>query len=369
MTPNNKKVKRKRVQLSVVQKLELVEKLEQGISAKDICNMYGIHRGTLSRIKKSKPKLQKFALTHNTNTSKLHASTIGNKTRMKFGPNKNLDNALYKWYNQQRSSGITVRSPQLRSEFNALVTRMRLSIKSTSVWLVNFKKRHDIMDSLREAPCSEPSESEKKNSTENKVIPEELIKVENLPSSSSSPPTSSPPTTSTRHNISKLNASTIRNKNCLKHWTNANLDKALYKWYNQQRSSGINVQQLQLRSEFNALVTRMRLIIKNTSHWLKNFKTRHGIMDSLREAPCSEPSESEKKDSTEDKVIPEERIKVENLLSSSSSPQTTPTPTKNFGESVKVENFSSESCSSPTDVYQNYVWSEYDIKSEGSLSP
>ncbi|XP_011864967.1 PREDICTED: tigger transposable element-derived protein 2-like [Vollenhovia emeryi] len=236
MAPNNeKKVKRKHVQLSVVQKLELVEKLEQGISAKDICNMYGIHPGTLSNIKKSKPKLQKFALTHNIDSSELHASTIGNKIRMNFGPNKNLDKALYEWYSQQRSSGINVQQHQLRSELNALITRMGLSIKGTVMWLCRFKKRHGIMGSLRDASCSE-SESEKKNSTEDKVIPEEPIKVENLPSSSSSPPTTS-------------------------------------------------------------------------------------------------------------------------------------TSTKNFGESVKVENFSSEPCLSQTDVYQNYVWSEYDIKSEGSPSP
>ncbi|XP_011864989.1 PREDICTED: jerky protein homolog-like [Vollenhovia emeryi] len=350
MAPNNMKVKRKYVELSVAQKLQLIEKLEQGTSVTEVCNMYGIHSTTVSRIRKSKPKLQKFFLTHNIDSSKLHASTIGNKIRINFGPNKNLDKALYKWYSQQRSSGINVQQHQLRSEFSALVTRMGLSIKHTNHWLLNFKIRYGIKGSLRDAPCSEPSESEKKNSTEDKVIPEELIKVENLPSSSSSPPT-----TSTHRNISKLNASTIRNKKRLQHSKNANLDKALYKWYNQQRSSGINVQQLQLRSEFNALLTRMGLSIKDTNNWLHRFKKRHGIMNSLLDAPCNEPSESEKKNGTEDKVIPEEPIKVENLPSSSSSPQTTPTPAKNFGESVKVENSSLESCSSPTDVYQNYV--------------
>ncbi|XP_011864955.1 PREDICTED: uncharacterized protein LOC105560439 [Vollenhovia emeryi] len=365
MAPNNKKVKRKRVELSVAQKLKLIEKLEQGvISVTDVCNMYGMHRNTVSNIRKSKPKLQKFFLTHNIDSSNFHASTVGNKRLIDFGPYTNLDTALYKWYSQQRSSGINVQQHQLRSEFSALVTRMGVSMKHTYQWLHEFKMRHGIMVSLRDAPCSEPSESEKKNSTEDKVIPEELIKVENLPS-----PSSSPPTTSTHRNISKLNASTIRNKKRLQHSKNANLDKALYKWYNQQRSSGINVQQLQLRSEFNALLTRMGLNIKDTTQWLYRFKKRHGIMDSLRETPCSEPSDAEKKNNTEDKVIPEEPIKVENLPSSSSSPQTTPTPTKNFGESIKVENSSSESCSSPTDIYQNYVWSEYDIKSEGSLSP
>ncbi|XP_011864956.1 PREDICTED: jerky protein homolog-like [Vollenhovia emeryi] len=224
MAPNNKKVKRKRVFLSVAQKLKLIEKLEQGASVTDVCNMYGIHRNTVSKIRKSKSKLQKFFLTHNSDISKLHASTVGNKRRMEFRPYTNLDTALYKWYSQQRASGINVQQHQLRSEFSALVTRMKLSLKRPADWPSTFKTRHGIVDSLIEASCSELSESEKKNSTEDKVIPEELIKVENLPSSSSSPPT-----TSTHRNISKLNASTIRNEERFQHSKNANLDKALYK--------------------------------------------------------------------------------------------------------------------------------------------
>ncbi|XP_011863654.1 PREDICTED: tigger transposable element-derived protein 2-like [Vollenhovia emeryi] len=217
MAPNNMKVKRKYVELSVAQKLQLIEKLEQGTSVTDVCNMYGIHPNTVSKIRKSKSKLQNFFLTHNSDSSKLHASTVGNKRRMNFGPYKNLDTALYKWYSQQTSSGINVQQHQLTSGFSALVTHMRLSIKRPAGWLYRFKKRHGIMDSLLEAPCSEPSESEKKNSTEDKVIPEEPIKVENLPSSSSSPPT-----TSTHRNISKLNASTIRNEKRLSRSKNAN---------------------------------------------------------------------------------------------------------------------------------------------------
>ncbi|XP_011875512.1 PREDICTED: jerky protein-like, partial [Vollenhovia emeryi] len=304
MAPNNKKVERKRVFLSVAQKLQLIEKLEQGTSVTDVCNMYGMHPETVSNIRKSKPKLQKFFLTHNSHSSKLHASTVGNKRRMEFRPYANLDTALYKWYSQQRSSGINVQQLQLRSEFNALLTRMGLSIKDTTQWLYRFKKRHGIMDSLRETPCSEPSDAEKKNSTEDKVIPEESIKVGNLSS-----PSFLPATACTRHDISKLNASAIWNEKRLKLGPNIHLDKALYMWYIQQRTSGTNVQRRQMKSELNALLTRMRLNIKDTNQWLYRFKKRHGIMFSLSEEPCSESSESEKKNSNEDQLNLEASIK------------------------------------------------------------
>ncbi|XP_011861110.1 PREDICTED: uncharacterized protein LOC105558165 [Vollenhovia emeryi] len=55
MASNNKEMKQKQVCLRLAQKLELIKKLEQGISVTDVCEIYGIHRRTVSNIRKSSP--------------------------------------------------------------------------------------------------------------------------------------------------------------------------------------------------------------------------------------------------------------------------------------------------------------------------
>uniref|UniRef100_A0A8C6X7W9 HTH psq-type domain-containing protein n=1 Tax=Naja naja TaxID=35670 RepID=A0A8C6X7W9_NAJNA len=54
--------KRKRVNLSVKQKLELIEKLESGWSVARACEEYGVKKQTVSDIRKAKEKLKRFVL-------------------------------------------------------------------------------------------------------------------------------------------------------------------------------------------------------------------------------------------------------------------------------------------------------------------
>ena len=46
--------KRKRVNLSVTQKLELIEKIEKGASVAIVCEQYGVKKQTVSDIRKGK---------------------------------------------------------------------------------------------------------------------------------------------------------------------------------------------------------------------------------------------------------------------------------------------------------------------------
>ena len=55
-----KGVVKKRVRLSVAQKLQLIAKLEAGASVQHVCLEYGIAKQTVSDIKKSKPSLLKW---------------------------------------------------------------------------------------------------------------------------------------------------------------------------------------------------------------------------------------------------------------------------------------------------------------------
>lgn len=50
-------VKRKRVHLNVAQKLDLIEKLEQGFTVAHVCEIYGVKKQTVSDIRKSKKQI------------------------------------------------------------------------------------------------------------------------------------------------------------------------------------------------------------------------------------------------------------------------------------------------------------------------
>ena len=54
--------KRKHLQLSIKQKLEITDKLEKGVNPAVISAEYGIAKQTISDIKRSKDKLMKYAI-------------------------------------------------------------------------------------------------------------------------------------------------------------------------------------------------------------------------------------------------------------------------------------------------------------------
>lgn len=62
-------VKRKRVSLSVNQKLELIKKLEAGATVAHVCEEYGVKKQTVSDIRKAKDKLTVFSLTFRLNST------------------------------------------------------------------------------------------------------------------------------------------------------------------------------------------------------------------------------------------------------------------------------------------------------------
>ena len=53
--------KRERVNLSVVQLLELIKNIENRASVAGVCEQYGVKKQTVSDIRKSKEKLMKYA--------------------------------------------------------------------------------------------------------------------------------------------------------------------------------------------------------------------------------------------------------------------------------------------------------------------
>ncbi|KAG8127511.1 hypothetical protein E2320_014472 [Naja naja] len=135
--------KRKRVNLSVKQKLELIEKLESGWSVARACEEYGVKKQTVSDIRKAKEKLKRFVLMCDVDSTGSVAE-IGARKHMKMSQEASLEEAVLRWYVEQRAGGAKVRRVDLKAAANAIAADMKLTFKASDGWIWRFYKRHGI---------------------------------------------------------------------------------------------------------------------------------------------------------------------------------------------------------------------------------
>ena len=88
-------VKRKRVTLSLAQKLELIAKLESGHTVAEVCEIYGVKKQTVSDIKKSKEKLKKYSVSFCIDPSSSKGKEGRLRKHMRTGQDTQLDEAVF----------------------------------------------------------------------------------------------------------------------------------------------------------------------------------------------------------------------------------------------------------------------------------
>ncbi|KAG7172017.1 Tigger transposable element-derived protein 7-like 10 [Homarus americanus] len=144
----SKTPKRKYVTLSVNQKLELIRKLEAGASVARVCNEYGVKKQTVSDIRKAKDKLTAFSLKYNVDaTSK--SSSVGARKPMRVAKDTNLEEAVTKWFVQQRSCGNVVRGVEIQAAAVKLASHMGIeNFKASDGWLWRFRNRHGMCNKI-----------------------------------------------------------------------------------------------------------------------------------------------------------------------------------------------------------------------------
>lgn len=84
--------KRKRVVLSVSDKLKITDQLKNGASGSHLAREYGVGNATISDIKKNSDAITKFASVLDSEDESLHRKT------MKMAEKQDLDTAVYKWF-------------------------------------------------------------------------------------------------------------------------------------------------------------------------------------------------------------------------------------------------------------------------------
>lgn len=134
--------KRKKVVLSIQDKLELIKKIQNGSSKKQMSLQYGIGESTVRDILKQKDKLMEFA------SASDNRSCMKKRKTMKTGTHEELDAALLKWFNQTRSEGTPVSGPIITAKAKQFFERLQIegTFDASSGWLARFKNRYGIRE-------------------------------------------------------------------------------------------------------------------------------------------------------------------------------------------------------------------------------
>lgn len=134
--------KRKKVVLTITQKLEMISKIENGASRKQMCLNYGIGETTVRDVLKQKDKLLAFASMSDS------ASGMKKRKTMKTSTYNELDSALTEWLAQVRSEGTPVSGPIIATKAKIFFDLLGLegNFDASSGWLHRFKKRHGIRE-------------------------------------------------------------------------------------------------------------------------------------------------------------------------------------------------------------------------------
>lgn len=133
-------VKRKRNVLNVNQKLEILQKINNGESAKKLANDYKIGVQTVRDIKKNEEKIITFTRDCD------DESALSKRKSMKSSTYKDLDSALLKWFTQKRAEGIPISGVMCseKAKFFHESLGIEGDFNASSGWLTRFKRRHGI---------------------------------------------------------------------------------------------------------------------------------------------------------------------------------------------------------------------------------
>ncbi|KAK9744784.1 CENP-B N-terminal DNA-binding domain [Popillia japonica] len=132
--------KRKRVVLSLADKIKIIDYLDKGVNGSLLAQKYGIGLSTLSDIRKNSSSIMMFA-----SDMDRKAGCQSRKT-MKTAKNRDLESAVYEWFVQYRGQGQRVTGPMICEKALELNSQLKLAddFRATSGWLSNFKRRHGI---------------------------------------------------------------------------------------------------------------------------------------------------------------------------------------------------------------------------------
>lgn len=124
--------------LSLKTKIDILNKLNDGVRPIHISNEYGIALSTISRLKKCKTSLREAMNIYQNNSDR-------RSLRGTFHPK--MESALHKWYIEQSENGVAITGSMLRlkaRELNKKIRENDLEFRASPGWMDKFKKRYGI---------------------------------------------------------------------------------------------------------------------------------------------------------------------------------------------------------------------------------
>ncbi|KAG7158685.1 Tigger transposable element-derived protein 7-like 12, partial [Homarus americanus] len=132
------KGKRKRVVLSINDKLKILNQLKEGRSVASLAAKYNVEVPTVKDLRHNQDRI-KFDI-----SEKGKEATSIRKT-LKLPKDSGLEESVYRWFSQQRSSGVPVRGCDIQHAAERLAQHLGVAdFKANSGWLWRFHKRHGI---------------------------------------------------------------------------------------------------------------------------------------------------------------------------------------------------------------------------------
>ncbi|KAM5280713.1 jerky protein homolog [Ctenodactylus gundi] len=132
--------KRKRVVLTLKEKIDICTRLERGESRRALMQEYNVGMSTLYDIKAHKAQLLRFFASSDSSQALAQRRTLHTPKL------EHLDRVLYEWFLVQRAEGIPVSGPMLIEKAKDFYEQMRLTEPCvfSGGWLWRFKARHGI---------------------------------------------------------------------------------------------------------------------------------------------------------------------------------------------------------------------------------
>lgn len=132
--------KRKRVVLTLREKMDICARLEKGESRKVLMQEYNVGMSTLYDIKAHKARLLRFFASSESNKALEQRRTLHTPKL------EHLDRVLYEWFLGKRAEGVPVSGPMLIEKAKDFYEQMQLTEPCvfSGGWLWRFKARHGI---------------------------------------------------------------------------------------------------------------------------------------------------------------------------------------------------------------------------------
>ncbi|KAG8174372.1 hypothetical protein JTE90_007340 [Oedothorax gibbosus] len=118
MAPSKKSCKRKRVVLTLAQKLDIIRRIEKGERKEALMAEFNIGSSTIYDLKKKKTELAEFIGTAETEKA------VDTRKTLRQPKLTELDKVLYEWFTLKRLEGAPISGPMLMEKGKELHLKM-----------------------------------------------------------------------------------------------------------------------------------------------------------------------------------------------------------------------------------------------------